>query len=487
MIAGVPCVADSAVILSLGGGTPDGASPSLPVRWCLDRESAEFLVAHNVLKPYLLIVICRKNTSEHGPPYKEVDRVLLPLRTMMGWIQFHRPGPHTLLPAIVWEKDGRWSVYAMHSGYGDWKRRIFDAMEGKLFFHVSEYQTCCCAGGRYDRIGEGDGAKIEYVLGEPICDPRLMHRAISGKPVDVVIDEHFFAPDPPEWEKRWVNLVLDEVVGKSPDQCSFRRRRVFAYTIQPPLVAAFVLIRGITGALVALWYGLFAIRGVRLAPIFHPFTMEIRDVCDKINCSEMIDSAFIVGQRKLLCKNPAAHPKMKDHPTYCFRDYQTRKFWFLWLPLLPIFFVITAIIGALFFNFNTHGKEVPAYAAVLLTAAAPFALSATVGILIFVVWLCAGVVGAVIAVSGFVSAPIGRLLEKRRLALVTAKASRPSRAELREEREQLFRKKAKQELEPIICTGAPLRVEVAALPEDRQTLYLKFSAFKAKICKPFRK
>jgi len=37
----------------------------------------------------------------------------------------------------------------------------------------------------------------------------------------------------------------------------------------------------------------------------------------------------------------------------------------------------------------------------------------------------------------------------------------------------------------LACEGKPLRVEVRALPRNRQTIYLRFKDFKAKVCKPF--
>lgn len=495
MASTVPCTADDAVVLSLGGN-PDGASPTLPIRWCMSRESVEFLTMHNIGRPFLLVVVVRDRGEEVARDcrFKEIDREMFPLKNMMGWLQFRMPGKFTILSEIVWAKDGKRPRHMDRSYYysgESWKHELLNPEKGTLIVHTHPDERCCRFEGEYVVVGEEEDEfgnkerKMEKRLGDFYADPRINHHAIVGKPIDVVIDDHFFAPEPPEWEKKWVNLVVREILGESPDQCSYRERRIFAYTLQPFLVLGFVVVRSFIGLLIALWYGLFAIRGINLRPIFHPFSMTLGNIRDNIDCTEMIDSAFVVAPRIVTCEKPH-HAYRSDHNADCFaNEHQLRTLWFLWLPLLPIFFVIAGIAGLFFFNINEWGKSVPLNLAILITIGAPSALSIGIGILAAILWVGGWILGGAIALLGYLLEPLGDFWAKRTISV--QETSKPDKRELRRVREEEERKKIRIELAPMVCTGAPMPVALEALPEDRQTIYLRFSAFKAKICKPFRK
>lgn len=86
--------------------------------------------------------------------------------------------------------------------------------------------------------------------------------------LDLQVPKEAFAPSPADWESDWVNYFF---ITTPRDQCAFRRRRIFAYSLQPVLALAFFALLAAVQAIglvvagakpnVEAWKGLFCNRG----------------------------------------------------------------------------------------------------------------------------------------------------------------------------------------------------------------------------------
>ena len=126
-----------------------------------------------------------------------------------------------------------------------------------------------------------------------------------------------FAPEPFAWEKEWVNHFFN---NKSNDQCHFRRRRLFAYTIQPVLMFLQMQFR----LLVTLMALLIGSKNFSLKPLLHPLAY---DLDSQIN---------ILGGGSIFIKNIEPFNKTSDFN-------QILKWW-LRKYYLIIFMPLTGII-----------------------------------------------------------------------------------------------------------------------------------------------
>jgi len=97
----------------------------------------------------------------------------------------------------------------------------------------------------------------------------------------VLVPVEVFAKEPAAWEKAWVNLFFRSRPG---DQCDFRKRRLFAYTIQP-----------ILGVSRSLWFLLFGFVGLLFAckpskfpwgGVLHPFRRSLEEALNFMDLPE---------------------------------------------------------------------------------------------------------------------------------------------------------------------------------------------------------
>lgn len=434
------CTADEGVVLSLGE-SPDGASPTVPVRWCISTDVVERLALNGVAKPYVLIVICTDAGEQAEPRYLEVDRVMFPVSQMLAFVQFHRPGNHALFPVIVWTEHGKRPAYLQRNSHHNFEHYVFDRESGKI------------------------------VLSQTM--------SVHGKSVGLAIDEHFFAPEPPSWETWWVNLWFSDA---PLDQCAFRRRRILAYTLQPFAVMAWIVLRTaicLFGTLLCL---LFATRGLAFAPLLHPFQYKISDAWkDVTNWGTRYDSALIL-KKTLTCQRDAH--KISGHRRGCY-DWELRSFWFIWAAFTPIVLVIGGLIGGLYGYSHYENWQLIVPGMFLI----PASLAAVAGAVALAILLIGGVLGAVGPVLGFIFAPLGKWIDKK-LAEAEQRKKELESAPVVEKPKQIdtwLASRLRRDLAAVTCTGGQIRVAVDALPQEHRTFSLRFSAFKAKICKPYRK
>ena len=163
-------------------------SPTVPLRWCITPDEVQHLKQEKMLNPHLLLV------AIHGD--WEVDRQLVPLSQMLTYVTFSRSGKNRLAACIVSNSESVKELKKRYLGkdeYGHYNCNVFE--DGRL--------------------------QVGY--------------AQTG--VTVQVAKEFFAKEPAAWERFWVNLWFET---RQRDQCQFRRRRMLAYSIQPPLVLLYV-------------------------------------------------------------------------------------------------------------------------------------------------------------------------------------------------------------------------------------------------------
>ena len=225
-------------------------SGSVPVRWCVEREELEELKKRGVLDTYILLVVVPLEGM--GRSYAE-SRYLVKLDQMMEFITFYRPGRHKIFGAIVW--DGNESEM----------KKIFLSRSDKGVFKMELYDYWASFKSELDNFRS--------------CLSRWWNRSIGLTEIEVMVPKEVFAKEPPKWEQKWVNMFFKE---PAKNQCEYRKRRIFAYTVQPPFVILFggvyVVAVCLFRFLVVLFLLLCGTRGINFRPIIHPIKMENRDI-----------------------------------------------------------------------------------------------------------------------------------------------------------------------------------------------------------------
>lgn len=352
----------------------------IPVRWCITKAIRDKLDKKRVKHPHILIIVTRDN--------REISRHLIPLDQKLEYIQFYKPGINVLFATIVWDSDGK--IKNLKKAYlGEGSNRVID-----------EYNGCL-----YDSYTE-----------------------LAWGQLKVDVAEDLFASEPAEWEKWWVNLLFGTRVK---DQCHFRKRRLFAYSIKPFLIFWFLLFKWVATPILA---GIAALRGARdlkrypeqvWGNIIHPFRYSIEDLYDIMRDDDTFFS--------------------KDKNRY-WRHFLIRAMQPLYLiTYLTIIAAISWLIGENFFK-------------LLLLVISGFVV--------------------LLAIGFFLNTVFEGIFQKW-LNWLEKKAA---------EREEASIEKERVKIEQLVCAGLSdpsMRANINALPEEDRTVHLRFQRLKSKVCKPF--
>ncbi len=163
-------------------------------------------------------------------------RHVVPLTDMATYITFKHPGKNRIsafiLPRTVEETDKAMRQTAMARGYDGYSLTVLNSGGDKYWDDISENYECA---------------------------PML----------EVDIPDEAFAPPPAKWEKEWVTWLLTD--GRFIDQCSFRQRRLFAYTLQVPVLLGNLALRFLLLTMATL----FGTRGWKLRYLLHPLKYSL--------------------------------------------------------------------------------------------------------------------------------------------------------------------------------------------------------------------
>ena len=211
--------------LELHIDSPKLQSSNLLVRWCLTPSGVEALLNKPQANAHVLLVVAAP-TGEFTHLEK---RDIVPFTDGRAYIPALRSGENYLYAVLIeLPKNNTKETKRIHS----------------LFYGRDNEHTVTFL--------ESDGKSVYEYATQAYCYGIPATRTDQTSIATLVVDvpKEVFAPEPKAWEKRWVNWAWRH---KPEDQCAFRKRRLFAYSLQPLLFLAFGLMIALisSGILVA--------------------------------------------------------------------------------------------------------------------------------------------------------------------------------------------------------------------------------------------
>jgi hypothetical protein len=368
---------------------PEQTDSVTGVRWCLEKSLRDQL--RDVPDLFVLLVTL-------DPSGNEMERQVLPLEQIMTYVQFQRAGNNTLFAAIVHP-----SIYSN-------AKRVSKILLKEFRPGFYEHRTI----ERHERTFRPDwiNEEIDGVVCVAWCE------------LNVIVPKELFAKEPPAWLSAWVN----KFAGSKPrDRCVFRKRMLFAFTLQPILMAVWAIM---CPPLRLFWWVLgvfFGMRDLRFSPVFHPFRKYFDDIW-------------------------SGHPFSSDSVFMCDKDGNDRSLWFILVypPFLTVLGLGLTVIA------ETLGAATLLVAFLLL----PTSLGVIVVAVIMISWL-SQLSGKVEVVSLKRRVQAARLLHQEKLK---------------------FQQKS---MELLGCESEPRTIDLHGIPRQHRTVWLRFQSLKAKVCRPF--
>jgi len=383
----------------------DVSTGSAQISWCLDVEMLKELADRGVKDPQLVIVV--GSEGETHDIRKEVRKVV-PLKDLMTYMEFRSAG-----------KNRVWGVVSYLSKKQA-RSRYLTKEDGRFSTDVVD-----CDGEQY--------APWLLALESAEAQQAEQYKSLST-PIPVEVPKEIFAKEPAVWEKNWVNHFFR---NKVVDQCDFRRRRLFAYLVQPFLIGGKML-----GTFIVLLAGLLTgARSWSIKYLLRPLTYSPVDAGNIWNNGTI----FIRHQKE---DDEPGFPSHFNQPTPW---YFIRSFWPL--PFMPVF-VITAALLAYFHKFQQ------------LIVLGGVIGGAFLLVLAIIVAMCYG--GKMFFWTPKVPKFFVWLLDKI--------LGEP-------DNELWYLKPEEQEL--IVCSEKKSHLTYKQIPARRKTVRLRFQNLKSKVCRPF--
>lgn len=200
---------------------------SVPIAWCLDRELLNDIKKSKRQAWVLFVMLYKKNKREF--------RRLVPLQDMMTYLSFQYSGPVEIFATIL--KGSKKALYNDFLRPGIYTQYV------------------------YEHITFDDEINSYSYLDD---------RGANAKSIEIEVPEGIFAKEPPKWEQAWVNYFFDM---RPFDQCNYRRRRIFAYTIQPLLFLLIFILK----CVMIFIFGSMLLKSTSLKYLFHPMQYNLTD------------------------------------------------------------------------------------------------------------------------------------------------------------------------------------------------------------------
>lgn len=392
----------------------------IKVAYCLSEETLRRIAGQGLPNPYLLVIVAKKTAVEttdhndHTHSYEEVQRQLVPLKQGLFYLQFQSSGEFLVQATIVAHKPNKYSQ--LHSTFViDGRYYIFlDRLSGELIVsHDINYDKS------YAVFGE-DSFNCE-------------------------VTAEFFAKEPPNWVKTWVNLFYD----KNPiDQCQFRKRIPFAFTAQPIILMLWLPLTLLLRLLLAFTATLLGYRGINYTAIWQIREKYFFEVWDDVRS----------------WKNTIFLSKEYQGEYH----YKAR----LWsIPFFPVFPILFVLLSGFYSYQNENGRYDLGYA--LTWESCLFGLQLYIGFLFCIFGLILIVI-LIMALASIVSVPARAVIKK-------LKSSEPAPSS-----KDLAELEAKS-LSYLTCEKRMATdASVSALPSERRTIKLRFLEIKSKVCRPYQ-
>lgn len=188
-------VAPSMRVVINGGGTTL-ESASVPFQIGVNAALAEIQPTH------VLIITQSAEQVELENMFLQ-QRTLVPFSRGSGFITFTSPGRHRVTFVAIKHPKGN-----------------SDKVESQLNLYLVEDSP----GDYHHSLSILDGGKPDFRNGE------FDKFTVAWTTMEIEVPAGFFAKEPPQWLWKWVNLWFRY---QPMDQCSFRRRLLFAFTLKP--------------------------------------------------------------------------------------------------------------------------------------------------------------------------------------------------------------------------------------------------------------
>lgn len=197
----------------------------VPVSWCVSRELLRRLAELKIRDPHVLLVTAPSGDRYH--PSKET-RKLVPLTDGMAYVEFRTDGPNQVFAMPMFWFGGINGVhdYLFARENGSWKTSVLTT-DGRAFASRMHKE--------YVPGNTTSGWGIVELPPERWPDARDETdgwRAATSS-LEVVVPAGVFAKPPPAWETAWVNHWFRHA---PIDECDYRKRRLWAYSVQPPVM-----------------------------------------------------------------------------------------------------------------------------------------------------------------------------------------------------------------------------------------------------------
>lgn len=371
---------------------PDIESTSVPITWCLSREEKDKIVEDDGRDAYVLLL----TVVEDRP--KAENRYLIPIKQQMEYINFFTPGVHKVFATIVLGKLKRLSKTFLDKDYGSYSHTLYSYESEKGSIRELSF--------------DDDGFGVHKF--------------------EVNIPKEIFAKEPPAWEKYWVNWFFE---NKPKDQCYFRRRRFFAYSLQPFVVLGGFMFLEFLSLVITSALLLWGCKGIGFRKILHPFSEDFESIWNETKGS-------IFGERLILRLVPS-----------------------VFLGVSVISGITFKMVGCQFSSFGFGYQGIITAGAIV---AAMAALTAT---------FYYGFVGFIKIIGKIRDALVPNLKERRK--------QRVFLQELEEERKRKeWLEKMQAEYESLVCDGKSLP-NIKDLPLAKRTIHLRYQNLKSRWCKSF--
>lgn len=366
----------------------DVTNGTIPISWCLDIETVKTLSDRRLVDPQVVIVVAPEDEDKYGP-HKE-RRYVVPLKDLMAYVEFKAPGKNRIWAFISFKDKKEARGYYLSRARGH---------------YVTDVLT-------------DDGQDWGWIFSTQ--DDGKRRPDVNAEPISVDVPAGVFAPEPSDAEKAWVNHFFRD---KCIDQCEFRRRRLFAYGVQPFIMLGQLVIR-LFFLLVALLIGA---RNTSFMPLLHPLRYDLSEATKVCTGG----SVFI----RHLKEDEPGEPDPKGF--WPVMSYIVRSFWCT--PLMPAVWIPVALL----WHFHK-----------LLLAGA----------------IAGGVLVAVIAILFFATGGAKAAFE-----WVVEKFQKPV----------TYWYVDQNEIDLLTCNPNKKAFTLSTLPAEKKTLYLRFQDLKSKVCRPF--
>ncbi len=405
---------------------------TIPIRWCVQSDLIKELKQKGYVDPHLLLVVrySESRSVSDGITYvtwHDTARYLVRLTNEMQYVSFKRPGANQVTAAIVDVSKGAPRTKLEMGFYA----AVLDKSNGRY---------------EYD-ITHGDGSFRSEIRGAPVLD--------VTSTLDVEVPREMFAPEPSEWIKTIVGRFF---TSRPYDQCHFRRRTIASLIWLPFFVVLGTIFKALSLIAALVW-------GLRKPAVGHLFK-PLHGRC--LGVWEDSDKTSIWFHKK-------------EHQ---YDRVQTQDFpWFLLNPFT--FTVPPALLYAIFQINVTRGKGELEHVENVANWGWWKTFFVVNGVLI-------GAFAAIVIV-GFLLIVGIRLINRIQNDPEASKHRQEKATDKKREKEAIrVRRNATRqevilrELESMVCGSTPTsEADLHALRKDKQTVSLRFSDLKSRVCRPF--